>query len=142
MLVACAAPTPRLTANSTTFETAPAPEAITEESPKWTQEELEGIAQTLAGECYDDNEHDKRLTCEVILNRVSSNGFGDTIIAVLTAKHQFEGYWSQSRPVSENDYAVAEKALEDWYANDCQPLSEYLFFAAGANQKNEFRKEF
>ncbi len=116
--------------------------AVAEELPRWTQEELDAVARTLAGECYDDKEHDKRLVCEVILNRVSDGGFGNTVIDVLTAKYQFAGYWSQSRPVSENDYAVAEQALKDWYANGCQPLSEYLFFAAGPNRENEFRKEF
>ena len=31
---------------------------------------------TLAGECYEDKEQDKRLVCEVILNRVSAGNFG------------------------------------------------------------------
>lgn len=106
--------------------------------PKWTKEELNAIALTLAGECYEDKEHDKRLVCEVILNRVSDGRFGDSICEVLSAENQFAGYWCQSRPISENDYAVAEQALEDWYANDCEALSEYLFFCAGENRENSF----
>ena len=78
---------------------------------------------TLAGECYEDKEQDKRLVCEVILNRVSAGNFGgDT--------------------VSENDYAVAEQALSDWYAGGCQPLSELLYFEAGENRENVFRSEY
>lgn len=108
------------------------------DEPQWTTEELQAMALTLAGECYDDKELDKRRVCEVILNRVSSDQFGDSIIEVLTAKNQFSGYWSQSRTVTENDLAVAEQALRDWYDNGCEPLSEYLFFHAGENRENNF----
>lgn len=107
--------------------------------PQWTDEELQAMALTLAGECYDDKELDKRRVCEVILNRVSDGRFGgNTIIEVLSAKNQFSGYWTQSRPVSENDLAIAEQALRDWYDNGCEPLSEYLFFSAGENRENSF----
>lgn len=100
------------------------------------------MALTLAGECYDDKALDKQLVCEVILNRVSNGGFGDTILGVITAPHQFDGYWQQSRPVSDDDREIAAQALEDWYENDCEALSEYLFFEAGDNRENEFREEF
>lgn len=110
---------------------------------KWTDEELHAIARTLAGECYDDKADDKRLVCEVILNRVSDGRFGgDTIIKVLTAENQFDGYWNPARSISENDLEVAEKALSDWYEGDCAPLSEYLFFCAGENRENVFRREY
>lgn len=108
----------------------------------WTPDELWIIALTLAGECYDDKENDKRLVCEVILNRVSDGRFGDTIYDVLSAENQFDGYWHQSRPVSDNDLDVAIQALTDWYANDCKPLSKYLFFTAGENRENVFRETF
>lgn len=97
---------------------------------QWATEELQAMALTLAGECYDDKELDKR--------RVSSDQFDDSIIEVLTAKNQFSGYWVQSRAVTENDLAVAEQALRDWYNNGCEPLSEYLFFCAGENRENNF----
>lgn len=96
------------------------------------------MALTLAGECYNDKELDKRRVCEVILNRVSSDEFDNSIIEVLTAKNQFSGYWTQSRAVTENDLAVAEQTLKDWYDNGCEPLSEYLFFNAGENRENNF----
>lgn len=125
---------------------ATAPENYTQPKEKpiqlWTDEELELIALTLAGECYNDKTQDKRLVCEVILNRVSDGRFGDSVTKVITAPNQFKGYWTQSRPVSDSDYEVTAEALEDWYANDCEALSEYLFFVAGDNRENVFRSEY
>lgn len=108
----------------------------------WTDEELRAMALTLAGECYDDKEQDKRQVCEVILNRVSDGSWGDTVLDVLTCNSQFGGYWKQSRPVTENDLEIAEQALADWYANDCEALSDYLYFCAGDNRENIFRNEY
>lgn len=123
-------------------ETEPVVELAVEPDP-WTVEELEALVLTLAGECYDHKVEDKRHVCEVVLNRVSHGGFGgNSILAVLTAENQFEGYWTQSRPVSLNDYEVAEQALRDWYENDCKALSEHMFFCAGDNHENQFRSEF
>lgn len=112
------------------------------DNPAWTSEELQAIARTLAGECYEDQEQDKRLVCEVILNRVSDGRFGDSVVEVLSAENQFSGYWVQSRPISDNDYEVAAQALEDWYAGGCKALSSYLFFCAGDGFVNEFRSEY
>lgn len=109
----------------------------------WSDEDVAAIVLTLAGECYDDKTEDKRLVCEVILNRVSAGIFGgDTVLEVVSGPNQFDGYWLQSRPVSENDYEVAETALADWYATGCQPLSDLLFFEAGENRENVFRSEY
>lgn len=122
-------------------QTPPVP--IIEPEDPWTTAELDALALTLAGECYDEEIEDKRLVCEVVLNRASSGRFGgSSVLDVLAAENQFEGYWKQSRPVSQNDYEIAERALRDWYENDCKALSEYLFFCAGDNHKNEFRSEF
>jgi hypothetical protein len=114
---------------------------LLEEKP-FSDEEVEVIARTLAGECYDDKMADKRKVVEVILNRVSDGGFGENVIDVVTAKGQFAGYWRQSRPVSESDIQIAEETLIDWYANDCKALSEYLFFRSGPNRENVFRSEY
>jgi spore germination cell wall hydrolase CwlJ-like protein len=108
----------------------------------WTDAELAAIARTLSGECYDDKAEDKRLVCEVILNRTSTCGFGDGVIGVVTKKKQFAGYWNPSRETSENDIAVAKKALEEWHEGGCAALSEWLFFSRGANRENEFREEY
>jgi len=108
----------------------------------FSNEEVEIIAQTLAGECYDDKISDKRKVAEVIVNRVSDGGFGRDIIEIVTSPAQFCGYWYQSRPVSENDIQIAKEILNDWYANDCKALSKYLFFCAGPNRENVFRSEY
>ena len=109
---------------------------------QWNRDELDAIARTLAGECYDDKELDKRRVCEVILNRVSNSKFANTILEVLRTPGAFNGYWRQSRPISKNDYAVAEKALQDWYDSGCKPLSEWLFFSKGRKRENVFRSDF
>ncbi len=114
---------------------------ITEEKP-FSDEEVEAIVRTLAGECYDDKVADKRKVVEVIVNRVSDGRFGENVIDVVTAKGQFVGYWRQSRPVSESDIQIAEETLTDWYANGCKALSEYLFFHSGPNRENVFRSEY
>ncbi len=121
-------------------------EPITVEEPavnekQFSDEEVDIIAQTLAGECYDDKLEDKRNVAKVIVNRVS-NGFGKNVIEVVTAPRQFCGYWKQSRPVSESDIQIAYEVLNDWYANDCKALSEYLFFCAGPNRENVFRSRY
>lgn len=108
----------------------------------WSTVELEAIAKTLAGECYEDEEQDKRKVCEVILNRVSDGRWGSTVTEVLKCDGQFQGYWMQSRPISSSDLAIAKEALSDWYNNGCEALSEYLYFSAGDNHKNKFRSEY
>ena len=126
---------------TTSYET---PEIIIEplEEKPFSDEEVEAIARTLAGECYDDKVADKRKVVEVIVNRVSHGGFGENVIDVVTAKGQFAGYWNPSRPISESDIQIAEETLTDWYANDCKALSEYLFFCSGPNRENVFRSEY
>lgn len=114
---------------------------LSEEKP-FSDEEVEAIVRTLAGECYDDKMADKRKVVEVIVNRVSDGRFGENVIDVVTAKGQFAGYWRQSRPISESDIQIAEETLTDWYANDCKALSEYLFFSSGPNRENVFRSEY
>lgn len=108
----------------------------------WTQDDVLAIARTLSGECYEDKPHDKRLVAEVIVNRVSAGDFGGTVIEVVTSPHQFSGYWNPSREISENDIEIATETLRDWYAGGCAALSEWLFFTAGSNRENNFRKEF
>lgn len=126
------------------YITSEAPQGESTYSPNpWSDEDVNAIALTLAGECYEDKQEDKRLVCEVILNRVSDGGFGgETVLSVVSAPNQFDGYWNQSRPVSENDYAVAEQALEDWHENGCEPLSDYLYFSAGPDRENVFRTDY
>lgn len=120
----------------------PTPSVPQAPSVPWTQDELDALALTLSGECYDHKAEDKRRVCEVILNRVSAGNFGSSVLEVVSAENQFNGYWTQSRPVSLNDYEIAEQALRDWYGNGREALSEYLFFSAGDNFENQFREEY
>lgn len=108
----------------------------------WTDEDVEAVARTLSGECYEDKPNDKRLVAEVILNRTSDGRWGNTVTEVVTAKSQFHGYWKPSRDISDNDREIATEALRDWYTNDCKALSDYLFFEAGPNRENVFRQNY
>ena len=130
--------TPTIT---TSYKTPEITIELLEEKP-FSDEEVEAIVRTLAGECYDDKMADKRKVVEVIVNRVSDGGFGENVIDVVTAKGQFAGYWNQSRKVSESDIQIAEEILGKWYANDCKALSDYLFFRAGPNRENIFRVKY
>ena len=113
-------------------------EPIPQAQPRWSEEDVRAMALTLAGECYSDKVQDKRLVCEVILNRVSDSRFKDSVVEVLETPNAFNGYWQQSRPVTENDIAVAEQTLADWHDNGCQPLSDIRFVCSGGNRENHF----
>jgi len=103
--------------------------------------EIELVAKVLAGECYEYQIEDKRNVVKVICNRAATGGwFGDTIEEVVTKPHQFEGYWHQSRPVSESDIAVATEILTEWYSDGCGIFSPgYLYFTGTGGKTNEFR---
>ena len=68
--VTSAAPTPTETPTPAPETATPAPEPTATPDP-WTADDIEAIARTLSGECYEDKPGDKRLVAEVILNRVS-----------------------------------------------------------------------
>ncbi|MCK9326487.1 MAG: cell wall hydrolase [Bacteroidales bacterium] len=125
-----------------TVSTQSTPVTTSYQVPEMVYEEVEAITLTLAGECYDDKLSDKRKVTEVILNRVSSEKFGNTVLEVVSAKGQFVGYWKQSRPISESDIQIAEEVLTNWYKNNCEALSEYLFFYSGPNRENIFRSDY
>ena len=101
--------------------------------------EVELVAKTLRGECYDEQHDDKREVVKVICNRVSMGGFGDSVEAVITAPKQFVGYRPGNIPTV-NDYEIAREILTEWYEGGCVPLGEYLFFSSGDGHKNAFRK--
>lgn len=105
-VVDAVAPTPTETPTPTPETATPAPEPTATPDP-WTAEDVEAIARTLSGECYDDKLEDKRLVAEVILNRVSDGQWGDTVIEVVTAKNQFHGYWNPGRDISDTDREIA-----------------------------------
>lgn len=125
----------------TSVRKAPAQSAppVTQDPAQGVDADIAAIAKTLAAECYDHNVADKRSVAEVILNRVSK-GYGSTVTAVVTAPNQF-AYNSQKTP-SDSDWEVATQAVQDWYANDCQALSGYLYFSAGSGDSNVFRETY
>jgi len=124
------------------------PNAQTSEKPSQSsavisvpEYEIELVAKTLRGECFDEQHDDKREVVRVICNRVSVGGFGDSIEEVITKPHQFVGYKPDNTPTA-NDYEIAREILTQWYDGGCVPLSEYLFFSAGGGHKNVFRKDY
>ena len=102
--------------------------------------EIELVAKTLRGECYDEQHDDKREVVKVICNRVCDGRFGDSIGEVITAPRQFHGYKESNEPTA-NDYEIAREVLTAWYDGGCVPLGEYLFFSSGSGHKNVFRRE-
>jgi hypothetical protein len=118
-----------------------ATEAAPEQAPPVVPErEIELVAKTLRGECYDDEPDDKREVAKVICNRVSDGRFGDSVEAVVTAPRQFAGYRPDNVP-TENDYEIAREVLTAWYECGCAPMGEYLYFTAGSGKVNIFSKE-
>jgi hypothetical protein len=120
-----------------------APEAVPMPEPTITlvfvpEREIELVAKTLRGECYDDQPDDKREVVKVICNRVSHAKFGDSVEAVVTAPRQFVGYREGNVP-TEGDYGIAREVLTEWYEGGCAPLGEYLYFSAGSGRTNKFR---
>jgi len=72
--------------------------AIPEEEV-WTEEfcdSLEILASCVEAEAGNQDLKGKRLVCDVILNRVESDRFPDSIEAVVTQKYQFSTYWDGS----------------------------------------------
>ena len=103
------------------------------------------IAKTVWGEargCSIDNQR-KVIWC--ILNRVDHKSFPNTIIEVICAENQFQGYY-ESNPVTEEMYNMALEIITLWQleklgkpiVRDLGPT--YVFFR-GSSEGNIFREE-
>ena len=138
---ATAANTPEASAMPAELSPVSTPEPTPEPVPPVPEYEIELVAKTLRGECYDEQHDDKREVVWVICNRVSDGRFGDSIEAVITAPRQFQGYRPGNVPTA-NDYEIAREVLTEWYEGGCQPLGKYLFFSAGGNHRNIFRENY
>jgi hypothetical protein len=79
----------------------------------YTAEEIEMLAKTVWGEARGCTRAEQRLVVWTALQRVSANGYGGTIKAVLTAPRQFTGY-RKGNPVDEDIYAIAKEETEKW----------------------------
>jgi hypothetical protein len=118
--------------------------AAPQPTPTVPQKEIELVSRTLSGECYEEENNDKRAVAMVICNRASVGGFfGSTIEQVVTKPKQFYGYWNPSRAVSESDIAIATEILAEWYANGQIEFADgYLYFSGNGGKVNKFRREF
>lgn len=89
------------------------------------------------------SEYDKALIVEVIMNRVHSSQFPDTIYGVLMQKGQFpglsklvtQGYFSSQ--VTES----VKKAVDLYFADPSQFQHGYLFYT-GDGYRNYFRTKY
>jgi N-acetylmuramoyl-L-alanine amidase len=105
----------------------PSPEQIAEEE-YW--DSLELIALTVEAEAGNQDLYGKRLVVDVILNRVDSPEFPDTIEGVITQIHQFETYSNgmidaAGYHMQEDDYTAVLMELES------RTDPEILYFTAG-----------
>ena len=118
------------------------PESETEPEPLYTEEDLTAMTLTLSGECYECETQDKYNVAWTIINRVRDGRFGgNTVLEVVSCTQygvQFAGYWKQSRPISEDDYAVAKEVLTAYYAGEEAPV-DYLYFSSSGGTTNIFR---
>lgn len=80
----------------------------------YTDEEFEMLCYVLQGEVGNCSEASKIAVANIIINRVKSSSFPNTISGVLTANNQFtaiNGYYNRSTTPSENTIACAKRAL-------------------------------
>ena len=69
-------------------------EVIEPESPGLSHEEIDLIALTTMGEAEAESEEGKRMVIDVILNRLDSSRFPDTVRGVIYARNAFECMWN------------------------------------------------
>lgn len=80
----------------------------------YTDEEFDMLCYVLQGEVGNCSDESKIAVANVIINRVKSSRFPNTVKGVLTAANQFtaiNGYYNKTTTPSKNTIACAEKAL-------------------------------
>ena len=118
------------------------------ENQYYTENDVILIAKTLLGECGGVPSKERQAACAwVILNRVDSEGYGDSIKSVITKKSQFIGYKS-SNAVRDDLYDLSCDVLERWSREKDGEIdvgrtipNDYYFFT-GNGKENRFRKKF
>ena len=100
--------------------------------------EVTALAQTLYGECRGCSEIQQKAVCWCVFNRVDDPRFPDTIIGVVSAPHQLQGY-SSSNPVWENLYDIAYSCMVDWHNGENRVLDEDMCWFSGWGGINHFR---
>lgn len=102
------------------------------------EESVVALAQTLYGECRGCSELQQRAVCWCVFNRVDDSRFPDTIIGVVSAPLQLQGY-SSSNPVWDNLYDIAYSCMVDWHNGENRVLDEDMCWFSGWNRINHFR---
>ena len=100
--------------------------------------EVVALAQTLYGECRGCSELQQKAVCWCVFNRVDDSRFPDTIIGVVSAPLQLQGY-SSSNPVWDNLYDIAYSCMVDWHNGENRVLDEDMCWFSGWNRINRFR---
>lgn len=116
-------------------------------TPKYTQEELWMVANTIEGEARGVSAQEMRLVAWCICNRVDNGAWGSTIKEVVTPG-QFHGY-NPNREVSHSLYMeVAQDVLDEWSVGNNPDIMEpfaptdgYVYFS-GDGKHNWFREEY
>ena len=100
--------------------------------------EVVALAQTLYGECRGCSEIQQKAVCWCVFNRVDDTRFPDTIIGVVSAPLQLQGY-SSSNPIWDNLYDIAYSCMMDWHNGENRVLDEDRCWFSGRNGINHFR---
>lgn len=122
-------------------------EAVEEQEPPYTTEEVEVLAKMLWGEArgvQSTTEQAAVIWC--VLNRVDHPSYPDTIIGVVTQKSQFHGY-NPSHPLDADLVLLVEDVLTRWYAEKDGEIDSgrvlprgYIYFY-GDGERNHFTSE-
>ena len=102
------------------------------------EDSVVALAQTLYGECRGCSELQQKAVCWCVFNRVDDSRFPDTIIGVVSAPLQLQGY-SSSNPVWDNLYDIAYSCMVDWHNGENRVLDEDMCWFSGWNRINRFR---
>jgi len=134
-------PTPSITpTNKPTVSPTPTFTPIPTVSPtpipiKPSDEDIEYAAKTICGEAPGCTKIQKAAVVWVIINRIESEWFPNTVKEVVTQPKQFQGYREFNDP-SDEDREIAEDVLTRWlngWSGRIIP-SEYLFFHSGKGE--------
>lgn len=100
--------------------------------------EVTALAQTLYGECRGCSKLQQKAVCWCIFNRVDDDRFPDSILEVVSAPLQFQGY-SSNNPIWNNLYIVAEQCIMNWHNDQNRILDSDMLWFSGYDGINHFR---
>jgi len=112
----------------------------------YTDYDIEMLAKTVWGEARGCAPDEQWLVVWTVLQRVDADNWGGTILSVVTAPHQFQGY-REGNPVDEDIYALCAAELGKWAVGEAAPTHEVYaptvpyFFFEGSGRHNWFRAE-